>query len=82
MSRFVVTLTCTDRPGIVHALTQGLLELEANIEQDVVRVSHAESVEVLIAIGREVEWRVLASAVRSHSQHKVFLNGSKTVVFR
>ncbi len=51
------------------------------ITQDVVRVGHADSAEDLVVLGRDVERRVLAAAVRAHAEHRVFLNGSRTVVF-
>jgi formyltetrahydrofolate deformylase len=50
------------------------------IEQDVVRVSHADTVERLQALGRDVERVVLARAVRLHAEGRVFLNGARTVV--
>lgn len=51
------------------------------IEQDVRRVTHATSEDEMIAIGREVEASVLSRAVRWHAEHRVMLNGHKTVVF-
>ena len=51
------------------------------IEQDVVRVGHHHSAEQLVSIGRDVERRVLARAVRLHAEDRVFANGSRTVVF-
>jgi len=51
------------------------------IEQDVRRVSHATSAREMIAIGREIEASVLARAVRWHTEHRIQLNGAKTVVF-
>lgn len=51
------------------------------IEQDVARVNHSHSVEDLTAIGRDTESQVLARAVKWHSEHRVLLNGSRTVVF-
>jgi len=51
------------------------------IEQDVARATHADSVAELVAQGQDVERRVLARAVRWHAEHRVLLNGSKTVVF-
>ena len=51
------------------------------IEQDVVRVRHDDSVAEMQAQGKDVERRVLARAVRWHAEHRVLLNGSKTVVF-
>ena len=51
------------------------------IEQDVVRVGHHHRAEQLVSIGRDVERRVLARAVRLHAEDRVFHNGSRTVVF-
>lgn len=51
------------------------------IEQDVERVDHARSPEDFTAVGRDVECVVLARAVRWHIEHRVLLNGRKTVVF-
>jgi formyltetrahydrofolate deformylase len=51
------------------------------IEQDVVRVGHHHSAEQLVSIGRDVERRVLARAVRLHAEDRVFPNGTRTVVF-
>ena len=51
------------------------------IEQDTVRVTHAQSPEDYVALGRDVEASVLARAVHAHIHHRAFLNGSKTVVF-
>lgn len=50
------------------------------IEQDVRRVSHAASAEEMVAVGRETEASVLSRAVRWHAEHRIFLNGNKTVV--
>ena len=52
------------------------------IEQMVERVDHSHSVDDLVAVGRDVESITLARAVRLHLEHRVFLNGNKTVVFR
>ena len=51
------------------------------IEQDVARVDHTMSPEQLAAAGREVESRVLSQAVRWHTEQRVLLNGTKTIVF-
>jgi formyltetrahydrofolate deformylase len=51
------------------------------IEQDVERVDHALSAEDLTAVGRDVECVVLARAVRWHVEHRVLMNGHKSVVF-
>src|SRR6218665_893507 len=52
------------------------------IEQDVARAEHTDTVETLIARGRDTESQVLARAVKWHSEHRVLLDGHKTVVFR
>ncbi|SHF30841.1 formyltetrahydrofolate deformylase [Kaistia soli DSM 19436] len=52
------------------------------IEQDVGRVDHAMSAEEMVAIGRDIENTVLARAIKFHLEHRVLLNGSRTVVFR
>jgi formyltetrahydrofolate deformylase len=52
------------------------------IEQDVARVDHGYTVEDLTAQGRDTESMVLARAVKWHSEHRVLLNGHKTVIFR
>ncbi|MEX8497860.1 formyltetrahydrofolate deformylase [Leptothrix ochracea] len=52
------------------------------IEQDVERVDHTLSPEDFTAVGRDVECVVLARAVRWHIEHRVLLNGRKTVVLR
>ncbi|MBL8328809.1 MAG: formyltetrahydrofolate deformylase [Rubrivivax sp.] len=52
------------------------------IEQDVARVDHSLSAEDLTAVGRDVECVVLARALRWHVEHRVLVNGHKTVVFR
>ena len=51
------------------------------IEQDVERVSHALSPSELSQMGADIESRVLARAVKWHAEHRILLNGSKTVVF-
>jgi formyltetrahydrofolate deformylase len=52
------------------------------IEQDVARVDHSMDPDTLTAIGRDVECVVLARAVKWHSEHRIMLNGKKTVIFR
>ena len=52
------------------------------IEQETERVSHALSTEDLVAVGRDVEARVLARAVKLHVERRVLLNDRKTVVFQ
>jgi len=52
------------------------------IEQDVARADHTDTVEDLTARGRDTESQVLARAVKWHSEHRVVMNGHKTVVFK
>jgi formyltetrahydrofolate deformylase len=51
------------------------------IEQDVAHVTHNATAEELIAIGRDIERRVLAKAVKFYADDKVFIVGKRTVVF-
>ncbi|SEG32918.1 formyltetrahydrofolate deformylase [Actinacidiphila yanglinensis] len=51
------------------------------IEQEVERVGHEVTPEQLVAVGRDVECQALARAVKWHSEHRVLINGRRTVVF-
>jgi len=51
------------------------------IEQDTARVTHAQSAEDYVSIGRDVESQVLARAIHAHIHRRVFLNGNRTIVF-
>ncbi len=51
------------------------------IEQDVQRVNHGHTPEQLVAIGQDIEARVLARAVTWHAERRVIINGGKTIVF-
>ncbi|TDE25108.1 formyltetrahydrofolate deformylase [Nonomuraea mesophila] len=50
------------------------------IDQQITRVDHSLSAGEFVALGREVECRALARAVRWHTENRVALNGNKTVV--
>ncbi len=52
------------------------------IEQDIERVDHSFGPEELAKVGSDVETLVLSRAVRSHIEHRILLNGHRTVVFR
>lgn len=52
------------------------------IAQDVSIVDHADTVDALIAQGQDTESRVLARAVKLHLEHRIMLNGNRTVVFK
>lgn len=51
------------------------------IEQDTTRVTHAQSPEDYVSLGRDVEAHVFARAIHAHVNGRVFINGNKTVVF-
>ena len=51
------------------------------IEQETERVTHAMTAKDLVAVGRDVESKVLSRAVKLHLESRVMLNGSRTVVF-
>ena len=51
------------------------------IEQDIVRVTHAQSASDYVSLGRDVESQVLARAIHAHIHRRVFISGNKTVVF-
>ena len=52
------------------------------IEQDIEKVDHELSPSDLVAIGKDIEARVLYKAVKNFSEGRVFLNGKKTIVFK
>lgn len=51
------------------------------IEQDVARVSHAATPEEFISIGRDIERRVLSTAVKLFAEDRIFIVGNRTIVF-
>jgi formyltetrahydrofolate deformylase len=51
------------------------------IEQDVVRVTHRDTVADMIRKGRDLERQVLARAVRLHLERRVLVEGKRTIVF-
>ena len=51
------------------------------IEQDVVSVNHQHSVQEMIQAGRDIERRVLTSAVKDHLEHRIILDGRRTIIF-
>ena len=52
------------------------------IEQEVQRVDHAYLADDLVSVGRDTETVALSKAVKYHLEHRVFLNGDRTVIFR
>ena len=63
-----------------HYVTE---ELDAGpiIDQDVMRISHRDTIEDTVRLGKDVEKRVLSRGVRSHVEDRVLLHGNKTIVF-
>ncbi len=51
------------------------------IEQDIIRISHRDSLEELVCKGRDLEKVVLARAVRAHLERRILVHGHKTIVF-
>jgi formyltetrahydrofolate deformylase len=68
--------------GATAHFVTGDLDEGPIIEQDVERVDHAMGTDTLTAIGRDVECVVLARAVKWFVEHRILLNGHKTVVFK
>lgn len=67
--------------GATSHYVTGDLDEGPIIEQDTIRVTHAQSAEDNVSLGRDVEAQVLARAIHAHILGRVFLNGNKTVVF-
>src|SRR6059058_635081 len=71
-----VKLVCATAHYVTPDLDEGPI-----IEQDVIRVNHTLSPDRLAEAGRDVEAQLLARAVTWHAEHRVLLNGDRTVVF-
>ena len=67
--------------GATAHFVTGDLDEGPIIEQDVAHVSHARRAEELVAIGRDIERRVLAKAVKLFAEDRIFLVGNRTIVF-
>ncbi len=63
-----------------HYVTE-VLDEGPIIEQDIIRISHRDSLQDLIRKGRDLERLVLARAVRLHLEDRVLVHGRKTIVF-
>jgi formyltetrahydrofolate deformylase len=51
------------------------------IEQDIIRISHRDTLNDLVRKGRDLERLVLVRALRLHGEHRILVNGRKTVIF-
>ena len=58
------------------------LDMGPIIEQETIRVDHTHSVEALVAMGRDLERNVLASAVKAHAADRIMVYDRRTIVFR
>ncbi len=58
------------------------LDMGPIIEQETIRVDHTHSVEALAAMGRDIERKVLASAVKAHADERIMVYRRRTIVFR
>ena len=67
--------------GATAHFVTGDLDEGPIIEQDVAHVNHARRPEELVAIGRDIERRVLAKAVKLFAEDRIFLVGNRTIVF-
>lgn len=63
-----------------HYVTENL-DAGPIIEQDVVRVSHSDSIEEMMRLGKDVENTVLARGLRYHLEDRVLVHGNKTILF-
>jgi formyltetrahydrofolate deformylase len=63
-----------------HFVTK-LLDDGPIIEQDVIRISHRDTVKDIIRKGRDLERLVLARAVYNHAEHRILVHGNKTIIF-
>jgi formyltetrahydrofolate deformylase len=64
-----------------HFVTEDLDEGPI-IEQNVVRVEHSQSVSELVRVGQDEESRTLAQAVSWFAEHRILLDGIRTIIFR
>ena len=64
-----------------HFVTEDLDEGPI-IEQNVVRVDHSQSVDELVRVGQDEESRTLSRAVEWFSEHRILLDGIRTIIFR
>jgi len=68
--------------GATAHFVTGDLDEGPIIEQDIARVTHAATVDELVATGRDIESAVLSRAVKLFVERRVLLNGTRTIVFR
>ena len=64
-----------------HYVTKDLDEGQI-IEQGIEEINHKNSIDDLVSKGNDIECRVLSRAIKYHSEHRVFINQNKTIVFK
>jgi len=57
------------------------LDAGAIIAQETIRIDHSHSVDKMIAMGRDIERKVLASAVSAHTEDRIMVYKNRTIVF-
>ena len=63
-----------------HYITRDL-DAGPIIEQDIIRISHRDTLNDLIRKGRDLERMILARALYFHAQHRILVHGMKTIIF-
>jgi formyltetrahydrofolate deformylase len=63
-----------------HYVTEDLDEGPI-IEQDIIRISHKDTVKDLIRKGRDLERRILVQSLMYHTEHRILVHGKKTIIF-
>lgn len=63
-----------------HYVTEDLDEGPI-IEQDIIRISHKDTIKDLIRKGRDLERRILVQALMYHMEHRILVHGKKTIIF-
>jgi formyltetrahydrofolate hydrolase len=79
--RYLLRITCPGRTGLVAEITQFLVNENCFITE-LSQFDHTFDPDQLLATGRNMENYALSRAVKAHSEHRVFLNGHKTVVLK
>jgi formyltetrahydrofolate deformylase len=86
----ILLLSCPDRIGLISRISHFVFERGGNIldlddgpiiDQDVIRISHKDSVSDLIRKGRELERMILSRALYFHAEHRILVHGKKTIIF-
>jgi formyltetrahydrofolate deformylase len=86
----ILLLSCPDSRGLVSRISHFIFERAGNIidlddgpiiEQDIVRITHKETLQDLIRKGRDLERMVLARALHYHLNNRILVHGRRTIIF-